>query len=125
MENASPKRWSCFAAWNGAWLICEAMMSRRIDPGADRSVHANLSRVDVGKVLDRILSVTGVCLCPDAEEALMAAPPASAREFVDAFYRHQGIEPTVVGMTSYRHMLVLVSEEFARVAECQSSDDEV
>ena len=64
-------------------------------------------------LLDELCTTLGLCLPPDAHDALATHPPPDPEAFTDAVLRAEGLDPLTTDRRLYRDTLTLVRKAFA------------
>lgn len=68
-----------------------------------------LSELHARQLLDRLCIVYGFCLSSAAADGIARNPPETAREFTDAVYRGEGLDPETADLHLYRKVKQFVA----------------
>ncbi len=66
----------------------------------------------------------GFCLSPEQQEQLEQNPPPTVRDFTDAVFYAEGLEPGAASRTLYRQVTAIVAHAFAKSEEAASPQDD-
>ena len=75
-------------------------------------MHVAVKRSPTELLLDRLCGELGFCLAATQYDRLVASPPASVREFTDAVFLAEGLDPLVADKQLRRQVLDRVTEHF-------------
>jgi len=82
-----------------------------------------LSAHETQVLLDKLCRRWGLCLPPDAYDALMEKPPSDVNEFTNAVFIAGGfLDPSTAGRHLYRQLRAMVTEAF-RQSEQERGDE--
>ena len=71
-----------------------------------------MKRSSTELLLDRLCRELGFCLAAIQYARLVASPPASVREFTDAVFLAEGLDPQLADTQLWRQVLDRVTEHF-------------
>jgi hypothetical protein len=72
-----------------------------------------LSDVDTARLLEALCVKLGFCLPPEERRRLQNEPPGDVKEFTDAVFAAEGLNPDLADRHLYRQVRTMVQEAFA------------